>query len=162
MSENSNEYQLLLSSSCRYDKFADSCHERKFLTECNITPDQLKNLKLLVCSVLRNRKGEVKDAEDVTTIYELLKLHYACDVTQAMPVLCLMLETAGVNLKKFKHLPKLQGKSPILLDPDFQWRKKLVHYSERAKKQKKVSMVIDHYCTKVMVISYLKGRVAHA
>lgn len=127
----SNAYELTVSS-----------EERKNFThvDCTIDPYQFDKLKLISCSILC--VGEVRDAESVTSIYELLKICYAGDFKKAAAVLNILLEVAGVDVLESS------SKSPIETDVSsnevFQRRVRLIQFSDRAVKEKRVSKLFDH------------------
>lgn len=147
-----NPYQLLtdIYTDDKNDKndtndLTESCHTRKSLAyvDRRITLYQLEKLKLLACSVLC--VGEVRDVESVTSIYELLKSHFAGDTKTSSSFLHTMLVAVGLDSEQYKCVTKsLERSSSLLANKEFQWRRGLIQYSDRAVRQNKVAMVIDH------------------
>ena len=146
ISKSTTAYELLESNNYLGD-LSGSFDERKSFTYADRhikKPYQMEKLKFLACSVLSNHQGQVRDADSVLTIYELLKLHYGSDVQLASSTMHLMLQTIGMNFKELKYLERSGKLSTVANKTEFQWRKKLIHYSDRARKEKKVQKVVDH------------------
>ena len=130
-------YELL--ASCDHqDKVTESYSGRKGLAyaDHHFTDYQLEKLKLLAGSVLQNHRAETRNAEDVTSVYELLKKQHG-DV-KAMSLVYVLLTTAS------KQPPKPQEQNDVLADSDFKWRSDLLQYSDRAKKEKKITKLVDY------------------
>ena len=103
---------------------------------------QMKKLKLLACSILE--VGDVESAESATKIFELLTLKkFPNDLSKASSALYLMLKAAGIEPK---FMPSSK-KASDLFDRSFDWRKRLIEFSDEAESKKKVSMVVNYLCT---------------
>lgn len=134
---------------CNYEKLCDHDSDSELLTsgaarseyvraDSIINPYQLEKLKFLACSLLSRR--QVQDAEVVTNIYEELKVKFEQDARLAVSVLNTMLKIAG-----------LPDENRVCADPRhhvlqvvaFQWRFKLIQYSDAAVECNKVSKLLD-------------------
>lgn len=138
MSGTSDHYHLL-KDDC---ELTESNEFRKEFADADqkINKYQLQKLKLLACAFLRSG---VKDSQNVSEIYNLLKIHYAGDRATAASVLRTMLEKSGMTTG-------LQATSEAqeLSSTQFEWRAKLIQYSDKAKKEKKVSKLVCQLCEK--------------
>lgn len=108
-------------------------------TDCNISDYQLEKLKFIAYS--RLPVGDVRDADCATYIYNKLKMKYE-DSATAASVLNVMLKVSGVA--ELDSLSTSLSEIDDLPDGEFHWRKKLIQFSDKAVKQKKVSKLTDY------------------
>lgn len=130
-------------------ELSNSPDPRKSLAhvDCRISPYQLEKLRLLALSVVeQGRYGEVRKADSVTMLYEIFEGHFAGNEKAAASHVCTMLEAVGVNSKHYKRLSRSaeSESSNLLTNEEYQWRRSLIAYSDRAERHKKVPVVIDH------------------
>lgn len=131
--QSANDKTILLSS---------SNEERSTFThaDCHISDYQLEKLKFIAYS--RLPVGAVRDADCVLDIYKELKAKYEKSAI-AVSVLNVMLKVCGVD-NHFESKSTSLSDIDDLPDGEFKWRKKIILYSDRAVKQKRVSKLIDY------------------
>lgn len=104
-----------------------------------ITAYQLDKLKFLTCAILSRRY--VQDSEGVTGIFEELRVKFEQDYRLATLVLNSMLEIIGLH---DQNRICADPRHPVLQDPGFQWRLKLIQYSDATVQCSKFKHFLDH------------------
>lgn len=135
----------------------NSCDERYKLTyaDCNISDYQLEKLRFIAYS--RLQVASVRDA-DCGQIYNDLKIKYGHNSAMAALVLNMMLGVAGVE--GMQSTASLSGIDDFP-DNGFEWRWKLIRYSDKAVKQRRVPEFIN-YLYRVFSIRYRKAQYVSA
>ena len=111
--------------------------------DCVIIPYQFEKLKFLASSVIL--KGEVRDAEGVTSIYERIKMNpkYQTDHGAAAEVMNCMLEVVSMHGPQLGVFNNPESNSHTFQDTSFQWRLRLIQCSDAAVKSEKVPQFLN-------------------
>ena len=108
-----------------------------------ITPYQLEKLRLLACSILSvTSVDSVPDSGKASGIYNLLTAHYGGDIEASASALHAMLKSCGLEPELLKQLSSESNE--LSSDRQFEWRRSLIEYSDRAERQGDVDVVVNH------------------